>query len=248
MNVIILAAGEGTRLRPETISIPKGMVKLFDKSLLEIQIDIFKKCGINDINIVTGYLADQIVFPSINYFKNKNYSSTAGIESLFCAKEKLQDSTIITYSDLVFEKTIIDQVNNFKGDIGIAVDLDWEKKYENRNQHPKSEADNVLFDKEGNILELRKNIQKSNSVIGEFAGVVKLSKKGSKIFLDKYSELKISHKGKFHNAPSLEKSIMPDMLQELIDSGINVEPILISGKWCEIDTPQDLAFARIFFE
>jgi len=248
MNVIILAAGEGTRLRPETISIPKGMVKLFDKSLLEIQIDIFKKCGINDINIVTGYLADQIVFPSINYFKNKNYSSTAGIESLFCAKEKLQDSTIITYSDLVFEKTIIDQVNNFKGDIGIAVDLDWEKKYENRNQHPKSEADNVLFDKEGNILELRKNIQKSNSVIGEFAGVVKLSKKGSKIFLDKYSELKISHKGKFHNAPSLKQSIMPDMLQELIDSGINVEPILISGKWCEIDTPQDLAFARIFFE
>ena len=99
MNAIILAAGEGTRLRPETNSIPKGMVKLFDKSLLEIQIDIFKKCGINDINIVTGYLAEQITFPSINYFKNKNYSSTAGIESLFCAKEKLQDSTIITYSD-----------------------------------------------------------------------------------------------------------------------------------------------------
>ena len=248
MNAIILAAGEGTRLRPETNSIPKGMVKLFDKSLLEIQIDIFKKCGINDINIVTGYLAEQITFPSINYFKNKNYSSTAGIESLFCAKEKLQDSTIITYSDLVFEKTVIDQVNNFKGDIGITVDLDWEKKYENRNQHPKSEADNVLFDKEGNILELRKNIQKPNSVIGEFTGIVKLSKKGSKIFLDKYSELKISHKGKFHNSPSLKQSIMPDMLQELIDSGINVEPILISGKWCEIDTPQDLAFARIFFE
>ena len=248
MNAIILAAGEGTRLRPETNSIPKGMVKLFDKSLLEIQIDIFKKCGINDINIVTGYLAEQITFPSINYFKNKNYSSTAGIGSLFYAKEKLQDSTIITYSDLIFEKTVIDQVNNFKGDIGITVDLDWEKKYENRDQHPKSEADNVLFDEKGNILELRKNIQKPNSVIGEFTGIVKLSKKGSKIFLDKYSELKISHKGKFHNSPSLKQSIMPDMLQELIDSGINVEPILISGKWCEIDTPQDLAFARIFFE
>ena len=247
MNAIILAAGEGTRLRPETNSIPKGMVKLFDKSLLEIQIDIFKKCGINDINIVTGYLAEQITFPSINYFKNKNYSSTAGIESLFCAKEKLQDSTIITYSDLVFEKTVIDQVNNLKGDIGIAVDLDWEKNYENRDQHPKSEADNVLFDEKGNILELRKNIQKPNSVIGEFTGIVKLSKKGSKIFLDKYSELETSHQGKFHNSPSLKQSIIPDMLQELIDSGINVEPILISGKWCEIDTPQDLEKAKKLF-
>ncbi len=144
MNVIILAAGEGTRLRPETNSIPKGMVKLFDKSLLEMQIDIFKKCGIDDISIVTGYLAEQINFPSLNYFKNQNFSSTAGIESLFCAKEKLQDVTIITYSDLVFEKRIIDQVNNFKGDIGIAVDLDWEKKYENRDQHPKSEFKNIF--------------------------------------------------------------------------------------------------------
>ena len=247
MNSIILAAGEGTRLRPETVRIPKGMVKLFDKSLLEMQIDVFKKCGINDISIVTGYLADKITFPSINYFKNENYSSTAGIESLFCAKEKLQDCTIITYSDLVFEKSVTDQVIDFKGDIGITVDLDWEKNYDGRDQHPKSEADNVLFDKEGNILEIRKNIQKPDLKIGEFTGIVKLSRNASKIFLDKYSELEKSHKGKFHNAPSLEKALISDMLQELIVSGIRVSPIYVSGKWCEIDTPQDLQKARKLF-
>ena len=43
-------------------------------------------------------------------------------------REKLQDCTIITYGDLVFEKAVIDQVIDFKGDIGIAVDLDWETK------------------------------------------------------------------------------------------------------------------------
>ena len=69
MNAIILAAGEGTRLQPETMNLPKGMVKLFDKSLLEMQINVFKKCNINDISIVTGYLADKITFPSITYFK-----------------------------------------------------------------------------------------------------------------------------------------------------------------------------------
>ena len=249
MNVIILAAGEGTRLRPETMRIPKGMVKLFDKSLLEMQIDIFKENYITDISIVTGYLSDQITFQSINYFKNKNYSSTSGIESLFCAKEKLKNNTIITYSDLVFEKSIIDKVIDFKGDIGIAVDLDWEKNYVDRDQHPKSEADNVLMDKQGNILELRKNIStcKENEKIGEFSGIVKLSKKGSDILLKKLTELHKFHNGKFHNAPSFKQSIISDMLQELIDSKINVEPILISGKWCEIDTPQDLEIARNIF-
>ena len=250
MNAIILAAGEGTRLRPETISIPKGMVKLFDKSLLEMQIDVFKKCSINDISIVTGYLADKITFPSINYFKNENYSSTAGNESIFCAKEKLQDCTIITYGDLVFEKAVIDQVIDFKGDIGIAVELDWKPHYDGRTLHQMSEADNVLFDKEGNILEMRKNIQKSDSKIGEFAGIVKLSKKGSNILSKKLNELHAlinQGLGSEAEAFNIKQSAMPDMIQELIDSEINVEPIYVSGKWCEIDTPQDLQIARKLF-
>ena len=250
MNAIILAAGEGTRLRPETISIPKCMVKLFDKSLLEMQIDVFKKCSINDISIVTGYLADKITFPAINYFKNENYSSTAGNESIFCAKEKLQDCTIITLGDIIFEKAVIDQIIDFKGDIGIAVDLDWEKNYVNRDQHPKSEADTVLFDKEGNILELRKNIQKPDSKIGEFVGIVKLSKKGSNILSKKLNELHAlinQGLGSEAEAFNIKQSAIPNMIKELIDSEINVEPIYVSGKWCEIDTPQDLQIARKLF-
>jgi NDP-sugar pyrophosphorylase family protein len=37
------------------------------------------------------------------------------------------------------------------------------------------------------------------------------------------------------------------MLQELIVSGIRISPIYVSGKWCEIDTPQDLQIARKLF-
>ena len=41
-----------------------------------------------------------------------------------------------------------------------------------------------------------------------------------------------------------KQSILPDMIQELIDLGIYVEPVMISEKWFEIDTPQDLDIAR----
>jgi choline kinase len=133
---------------------------------------------------------------------------------------------------------------DFNGDVGIAVESNWKSRYVGRTLHPISEADNVLFDESGKIIELRKNIQKPNSNIGEFLGVMRLSSKGSSLFLKRFSELKESHVGTFHGSPSLKQSILPDMIQELIDLGINVEPIVISEKWCEIDTEQDLDFAR----
>ena len=243
MNAIILAAGMGIRLLPNTENVPKGMVKLFDKSLIEMQIDNFKKCGIDDISIVTGYLAEKINFRSINYFKNENFSTTAGNESLYCAKQKLND-TIVCYSDLVFDISIIKKMIDFNGDIGIAIDADWKSRYVGRTLHPISEADNVLFDESGKIIKICKNIQKPNSNIGEFLGVMRLSSKGSSLFLKRFSELKESHVGTFHDSPSLKRSILPDMIQELIDLGINIEPIMVSEKWCEIDTEQDLDFAR----
>ena len=243
MNAIILAAGMGIRLLPDTEDIPKGMIKLFDKSLIEMQIDIFKKCGIDDISIVRGYLAEKINFPSITYFKNENFSTTAGNESVYCAKQKLND-TIICYADLIFDISIIKKMIDFNGDVGIAVESDWKPRYVDRTLHPISEADNVLFDGSGKIIELRKNIQKPNSNISEFLGIMRLSSRGSSLFLKRFSELKESHVGTFHDSPSLKKSILPDMIQELIDLGINVEPIMISEKWCEIDTEQDLDFAR----
>ena len=246
MNVIILAAGMGTRLLPETENIPKGMVKLFDKSLIEMQIDIFKKCGIDDISIVRGYMAEKINFPSITYFKNENFSTTAGNESVYCAKQKLND-TIICYADLVFDISVIKKMIDFNGDVGVAVKSDWKPRYVGRTLHPVSEADNVLFDESGKIIEVRKNIQKPNSNIGEFLGIMRLSSKCSSLFLKRFSELKESHVGTFHDSPSLKQSILPDMIQELIDLGINVEPVMISEKWLEIDTPQDLDIARKVF-
>jgi len=246
MNVIILAAGMGTRLLPETQNIPKGMVKLFDKSLIEIQIDIFKKCGIDDISIVRGYLAEKINFPSVTYFKNENFSTTSGNESLYSAKQKLDD-TIICYADLVFDTSIIKKMIDFNGDVGLAVKSDWESRYAERTLHPISEADNVLFDESGKIIEIRKNIQKPNANVGEFLGIVRLSSRCSDLFLKRFSELKESHVGTFHGSPSLKQSIIPDMIQELIDLGTNVKPVMVSEKWVEIDTPEDLEIARKVF-
>jgi len=48
----------------------------------------------------------------------------------------------------------------------------------------------------------------------------------------------------FHGAKTFEKAYLTDMIQELIDQKITINPILINGDWCEIDTPEDLENAR----
>jgi len=238
----------GNRLKPFTSNIPKCMVKLGGKSLLEWQIDALKSCDINDITIVTGYRSDSINLPNITYFKNPNFQETNMSETLFCAKTKLDDSVIISYSDIVYEKKIIQLMLNFKGDLGVVVDLGWKKSYIGRTDHPYSEAENVLIEN-NKVITIKKNINKSskNQIIAEFLGLVKLSKNGCQILLKKYDELSKSHKGKFHTAPSFKKAYLTDMLQELIDSGYDIEPLFFEGKWCEIDTPQDLERAKKFF-
>ena len=217
------------------------MIKLFGKTLIERQIGIYQKCGIEDITIVTGYKSETINFSGINYVKNQDYTTTNMNESLFCASEKLSDSVIISYTDIVFEQKMIQQMLQFSGDIGIAVSLNWKKNYDVRTLHPLSEAENVLIENK-KIIQIKKDIseESSDQKIGEFLGIMKLSKEGGKVLLQKYLELKENHVGTFHMAKSLKDAYITDMLQEIIDSGYDVSPVIVDGNWREIDTPQDL--------
>ena len=234
-----------SRLRTLTNDKPKCMLKLFNETLIERQIKIFNNCNINDITIVTGYMNEMIDIPDVNYVKNKNYETTNINESLFCALEPSSSPILVTYSDIVFEQKIIQQMLEFTGDVGLAVNLNWKKCYQNRNMHPLSEAENVLVEN-GKILQIRKNISKSleNQQIGEFLGIMMLSSEHVKILLERYSYLKKNHVGAFHNSSSLSNAYITDMLQEIINCGVTVNPIFTEGKWCEIDTPEDLKNAE----
>ena len=245
MNAIILAAGMSSRLRPITSDKPKCMLKLFNETLIERQIKIFHSCNINDITIVTGYRSEVIDIPDVNYVKNENYETTGMNESLFCALKPSSSPILVTYSDIVFEQKIIQQMLEITDGIRLAVNLNWKKYYQNRTMHPLSEAENVLVEN-GRVLQIRKNISESlqKQQIGEFLGIMMLSSDHVKILLERYSYLKKNHIGTFHNSSSLSNAYITDMLQEIINCGINVNPVFTEGRWFEIDTPEDLKNAE----
>ncbi|RZD41908.1 MAG: hypothetical protein CXT78_10245 [Thaumarchaeota archaeon] len=247
MKVIIIAAGSATRLEKITKGKPKGLLEINGKSIIQRQIELFKKYNIDDIIIITGP-HKEFGISNVTYVEDTNYENHDVLGSLMVASNFLNGEVLTCYSDVLFNEEILKQILNFNGEIGIPIDLDWEKNYVGRIQHPKSEADNVIL-KDTAILEIRKNIPNcnSNEVIGEFLGPIIFSENGAKIFVEKYNKLKKTHQGNFHNAISLSKAYLTDMIQELINNNIKIEPILIHGKWMEIDTPEDLRKAQKLF-
>ena len=248
MKVIILAAGMGSRLRPLTNDKPKCMVKLFDVALIERQIKIFHSCNINDITIVTGYRSEVIDIPNVNYVKNTNYETTDMNESPFCALEPSDSPVLVTYGDIVFEQKIVQHMLETTDGIRLAVNLNWKEYYQNRTMHTLSEAENVLIEN-GKILQIRKNISKAleNQQIGEFLGIMMLSSDQIKILLERYSDLKKNYTGTFHSSSSLHNADLTDMLQEMINFGIHINPVFAEGRCLEIDTLEDLQIARKLF-
>ena len=179
------------------------------------------------------------------YIKDIEHEKHDVLGSLMKSSNQMKEGFIMSYADLVFEEKVIQDILSFEGDIGIGVDFDWVGNYKDRKLHPIEQADNVIV-KEGKIQKIRKNIsnEKKDELLGEFIGIIKLSKNGSKILLDRYTELKNSHKGKFQNAESFEKAYLTDILQDLIELGHNIESININKIWQEIDTLEDLIIAR----
>ena len=247
MKAIIIAAGSGKRISSNFSELPKGLIQGNGVSVISRQISLFKKNGIDEIIVITGPFKEKFPMMDVTYVHDEKFEEHDILGSLMEAREHICNDTIITYSDIIFEDSVLKSILQANFDIGIAVDLDWKIGYENRKLHPMSEAENILFDKSRNILEIRKNIQNSDLEVGEFLGIIKLSNNGCKSLLKKYNEIRNKNDEQFHDAKSITKAYITDMIQELIESKIEVKPIFISGKWCEIDTIEDLERAKKIF-
>ena len=116
--VVIMAGGKGTRLKTLTKSIPKPMLKVGDKPILETIIERFRDCGYKNIILCVNYKSNKIenYFKNgkkfgvkIKYIKEKKRMGTAGALSLL-KREKLTEPFFVTNGDLLtnlnFEKML----------------------------------------------------------------------------------------------------------------------------------------------
>ena len=250
LKAIILAAGQGNRLKPLTNEKPKCMIELFGKSLIEHQIDAYTSCNISDINIVTGFRSDSITIPNVRYFRNEHYEITNMVESLFCAEEILNGDVIVSYGDIIFEKNVLRQLVQSDNDVSIIIDKNWKEYWSIRSKNPLVDLESLKLDSEENITSIGQKVNKLEEIQGQYIGLMKFSEKGVNILKDFYHECKKTSEKKPNplnpNLP-FEKSFMTDLLQGLINSNYQLHSVPINGGWLELDTIEDFeTYQRMF--
>ena len=184
MKAIILSAGYGSRLGNFTNELPKSLVDINGKSIIKRQIETFRNNGIKDIIVIVGPNKDKFQLNDIEYVVDKNFHEHEQLGSLMVANKHFQNDIVISFGDVIVDGNIMKQVIESTYDIGVAIDLKWEKNYENRTQHPKSEADLALI-RSNKLTKIKKNLDSvENHQLGEFLGIIKLSSIGSNKFLN----------------------------------------------------------------
>mgnify|MGYP001558203571 FL=1 len=241
MKAIILAAGMGTRLGKYTMNLPKGMLQFNGKSLIERQVEVLRSCGINNIVIVKGYMPDKIKIKGVKYYENKDYANTNMVETLFAAEKEMDDGIIFCYSDIIYQKSVLETVIASKADDGVTVDVDYWDYWKARLDDPQNDTESLVIEN-GRITELGDTNCGTEKSKVRYVGLIKFSKKGIKVLKKVYHE----NKEKFYdkNEPwlrskSFKRAYMTCMLQAIINSGQKVEPIKISRGWLEFDTEED---------
>jgi len=165
MNVVILAGGKGTRMGTSTLNIPKPMISLAGKPILEYQVELAKRYFLNDLIILTGYKHNVIK----DYFKD---GSAWGV-SIQYSDESYPLGTsgaIKKIEDMLHEDFLV-----FYGDIIMDVDLESLISFHNKrhaiatvvvhpNDHP-YDSDIVEINDENKVIAIHNKPDKKGAYL-----------------------------------------------------------------------------------
>jgi L-glutamine-phosphate cytidylyltransferase len=227
-RAIILAAGRGSRMGNETASKPKCFTVLDGKRLLDWQIESLNDAGIDNITVVRGYKSEMFE-GDFNKVDNKRWSETNMVASLFCA-QAFAGNTIISYSDIVYKKEHVINLNKSKADITITADKEWADLWKLRFENPLDDAETFKSDGE-KLIEIGGKTQDISEIEAQYMGLIKLSEKGWEVMFELFESLSDIQK---------DKMDMTSMLNLLLSKGVKINIVFVEGGWCEADEYSDI--------
>ena len=214
-RAIILAAGQGTRLRPITNDKPKCLTPLNGKSLLARQVEVLETAGIRDIWVIGGYRIDQIKALGYACIENPKFATTNMVSTLFCAQDKMSDAEdiLICYGDIIYQANNLATLLTSDAEIALMIDKDWRQLWELRLENPLEDAETLKLAADGSVLELGKKPDSYADIEGQYTGLIKIRKDKVKDFIRFYATL---DQAKTYDGQSFDNMYMTSFLQYLM--------------------------------
>ena len=220
-TLVILGAG-----RPYRGDSPSALVNVSPgMKVLDWTLNAFSCLSDVEIFVVSGYRFEELFqsYPQLRFCLNTEWASTGPAKSLSLVPHRRDEELYICYSDVVFRPALVEALAENPNPVCLAVDTAWRSRTASRTEYDLSIAEKVVL--EDSLV--RTTCQEDGPDSAEFIGVLRISKELS---------------GQYHRLLEEGKSGdgLLDLVQALIDSGIQVGFENVEGDWAELNIPQDL--------
>lgn len=245
-TAVLLAAGRGSRLRNLTDDMPKPLMHLGGRTLLDRGLESIAAAGIEDVIVVTGYRANAIESLDLSQYgqrvrlaHNADWNTSGIVASFVSANpHRLGTDVMMVYGDIIYEpKTISAALVSGACPLGVTVPIntEWETLWSARMDDVYADAESLVLDHDGAILEIGQPAANPARIDGQFMGVV---------FLDARTTTELVHHYQRQRqqvgAPHPRRWDTTRLLTSWIEDGQRVQSVPVSGGWLEVDTVEDL--------
>ncbi len=228
---VVLAAGDGSRLKSVTGISPKVLLPVQGKRIIWYPIEAMAAAGIEQIAVVVGYLADEVTAAlgdgsrfgvKLDYILNQEYDGGNAISVSKVKAWAAGESFVLCMGDHIIEPEMVSRLVD-KSSIAETLCVDSVPA----ERHDLAEATKVVVDTSGDITRIGKGLAYWNAID---TGVFLLTKK----FLDTIDEL----------SPQLGIHIeMSQVIQFMVSRGDRFATCDVSGCfWKDMDTEEDLEY------
>lgn len=228
-NLILLAAGRGSRLRFMTNDIPKCLNLYQEKTLLQHILDRVTDSNFEfeEIIIVGGYKWQSLLPYGNTLIINQNWASTGPFGSLEIVDEYLSKSdSVISYTDIYFSTNFLKSCVDSREDIFVPSNENFLKSWGSRQVDVLADLESFRSEK-GIVLEIGKKVRDIGSVQGQFAGLVRMSPLG---WASLKSNLEIENRSRLD---------ITTAIQNAIENGVRINTDQVNGVWKEFDEVSD---------
>ena len=231
MNFVFLAAGKSSRIYAH-ISKPKCMISINSETIIENLLkkipNKYKKFIVTGFksSLIKNYLKSKKI--KVKFLHNRYYKTREMLYSIIFSLNKLNGDVIYSYSDIIYQKKILQSLIKKKPKyITIPILKEWKNVWKIRNKKIEDDAENLIINsKKKTVIEIGSKIKKKFPEF-QFMGLIYIP--------SKFKEKII----KFYKKNDFKKLQTTGFLQELIKNGYIVKYEIYTGKWYEFDDFRD---------